>query len=163
MLPTFFVCKPLHASPWHILLSRVKSDNRRDCIDWYDELSNTSVVSSRQRFQNLSPLTWYRRHVVNTNMFLAQCPSNLLQPSQPCWQRVQFDLIQHELRPWPTLCNWLRVWQGYYTMRGSSNKERTCACLAVYTSELLFPCGASDLSPGKCVMVVLQLSMLIAR
>ena len=29
--------------------------------------------------------------------------------------------------------------------------------LALPSSELLFPCGASDLSPGKCVMVVLQL------
>ena len=62
----FFIYKPLHASPWHACFvkpSTVKpsNDRRRDgIVDWHsgDELSKTSVVSSRQCFQNLSPPTW---------------------------------------------------------------------------------------------------------
>ena len=64
--------------------------------------------------------------------------------------------LEHELRPWPTLRAVIERGCGEATPRAidATKNERA---FALPSSELLFPCGASDLSPGKCVMVVLQL------
>ena len=40
----FFACKPLHASPWHVLSSRVNSDKRQDC-----RLKQWAFKSSRKQ------------------------------------------------------------------------------------------------------------------
>ena len=159
MLPKFFVCKPLHASLWHVLSSIVKNNNRR-IADWHDKRSNTSVVSSHQGFQNLSPLTWYRRHVVNTNTFLVQCPGPIRYNQVNYTDSVHS--LEHELHPWPTLSAIIERGCGEATQR-TIDATRNEHAFALLSSELIFPCGASDLSPGKCVMVVLQPSMLIAR
>ena len=61
--------------------------------------------------------------------------------------------LEHELRPWPTL-HGIERGCGEATPRAIDATKNEHA-FALPSSELLFPCGASDLSPGKCVMVVL--------
>ena len=100
------------------LACRVKSDNRWDCrLTQYMMSFQICQLLAAVNALRMSPLTWYRRYVVNTNTLLAQCPSNLLQPNQPRWQRAQ--------------C-------GEGTRRAVAKNKHA---LALPSSKLLFPCG----------------------